>query len=270
VDFGDGNDTINSDVVNLTVNFGNGNDTVLHAGAGSIINLGTGQDKVAISNDILVTGATANDIIATADGHVEHGAVGSLNSESGWIVGPDGTRYGLDTQGDLEIKDAVGDITTVANYVGGYNVGLSQQTAGIFVGRAAVNAYRLLEPKPDTPFNNISTRSRWAARCGSPRAASAETREARGDPREDRTAPPADRADPPGDRAAPRAGREALPGAQGAPLEPRTRLPACSCSTSAAPASASPPRAALRRCSTCSAPALRSTPAGCSPRPGCW
>src|ERR1700722_7291112 len=136
---------------------GNGNDTLLHAGAGSIINLGTGQDKIAISNDILVIGATANDIIASANGHVEHGAVGSLNSESGWIVGPDGVRYGLDTQGDLEIKDALGGITTVTGYQGGYNVGLSQQTAGIFVGRAAVNAYRLLEPKPEKPFDNIET-----------------------------------------------------------------------------------------------------------------
>src|SRR5579883_3061384 len=171
VDFGNGNDTLESDVINLRVNFGNGNDTLLHAGAGSIINLGTGVDKIAISNDTLVSGATANDIIATADGHVEHGAVGSLNSESGWIVGPDGMRYGLDTQGDLLIKDALGNIMTITNYQGGYNVGLSQQTAGIFVGRAAVNAYRLLEPKPDTPFDNIGTtfemgRALWFTESG--------------------------------------------------------------------------------------------------------
>jgi hypothetical protein len=169
--FGDGNDTLDSSVVNLKVDFGNGNDSVRHAGAGSIINLGTGHDTVAISNDILVAGATANDVITTGDSQVEHGAVGSLNSESGWIVGPDGTRYGLDTQGDLEIKDAVGDITTVANYTGGFNVALTQQTAGIFVGRAQEDAFRLLEPKPDTPFNNISTtfemgRALWFTESG--------------------------------------------------------------------------------------------------------
>ena len=154
---GNGNDVVKTDVVNSRIDFGNGDDTLLHAGAGSIINLGEGRDKVAISNDILVTNVTANDIIATIDGHVEHGAVGSLNSESGWINSSDGTRYGLDTQGELEIKDALGDITTVTHYSGGYDVPLTEQTGGIFVGRAALNAYRLMEPKPQKPFDNIET-----------------------------------------------------------------------------------------------------------------
>src|SRR5579883_976103 len=181
LNLGGGNDTVDSDVKNLKVDLGSGTYNIKHLGEGSIVNnggggsvgkAGSGKLTQVISNDVLITGASAsNTIIATADDHVEHGAVGSLNSESGWIVGPDGVRYGLDTEGDLEVKDAVGDITTVANYTGGYNVGLSQQTAGIFVGRAQENAYRLLEPKPDTPFNNISTtfemgRALWFTESG--------------------------------------------------------------------------------------------------------
>ena len=181
LDAGNGSNVrIDSDVKNLKVNLGSGTYKIKHLGEGSIVNESSGIGKAGnagkltqvISDDILITGATAtNTVITTADGHVEHGAVGSLNSESGWIVGPDGVRYGLDTQGDLEIKNALGDITTVTDYQGGYNVGLSQQTAGIFVGRASVNAYRLLEPKPDTPFNNIGTtfemgRALWFTESG--------------------------------------------------------------------------------------------------------
>jgi Ca2+-binding RTX toxin-like protein len=146
-----GNLTVSSSLKNLRINLGSGNDTLLAAGAGTIVNVGTGQNTIFMSNDVLVTGATANTVIKSVDGFVLHGAVGSLNSESDWIVGPDGTRYGMDTQGDLLIKDVTGAIMTIANYF------VAQQTAGIFVGRASVNAFRLLEPKPESPFDNIAT-----------------------------------------------------------------------------------------------------------------
>src|SRR6185437_16101683 len=50
-----------------------------------------------------------------------------------------------------------GDIMTITNYVCGPDVALGDQIAGVFVGRAAVNAFWLLEPKPESPFDNIVT-----------------------------------------------------------------------------------------------------------------
>ena len=147
VDFGDGNDTVDSDVKNLKINFGNGDDTVLHAGQGSVINLGMGHDTVVVSNDILVAGASANTVIENAAGYALHGALGNVNSESVWVTGADGTRYSLDTDGELVIKDAIGDETFIANYQGGPNVPLADQTAGILVGTEEVDAERLLQLK---------------------------------------------------------------------------------------------------------------------------
>src|SRR5207302_10759901 len=54
---------------------------------------------------------------------------------------------------------------------GGYDVALTDQTGGIFVGRAALNAFRLMEPKPVKPFENIETtfkfgRALWFTQSG--------------------------------------------------------------------------------------------------------
>ncbi|MGZ5178347.1 MAG: hypothetical protein ACXWCW_29845 [Burkholderiales bacterium] len=64
-------------------------------------------------------------------GTLLRGAIGSINSESGWITSNlTNIRYGLDTQGELLIKDTEGHITTVAHYQGGPNVSFDDQTAG--------------------------------------------------------------------------------------------------------------------------------------------
>ncbi len=97
-----------------------------------------------MSDDVLLTGLTPTDQIL-ADGILLRGAVGEIGSDDPWIVGPNGTRYGLNTQGDLVIEDTAGDKTYVANYQGGPDLPFSQQTAGIFVGEAEVYTLRILD-----------------------------------------------------------------------------------------------------------------------------
>jgi len=152
VDFGGGNDTLDSDVRGLTVNFGNGNDTVEHVGYGTIVNFGTGTNTYKLSADnILVTGLDANDIIANG-GDALHGAIGSSNSESGWVTSAfNNIKYGINVVGDLVIRDSMGHSTYVSNYKGGPDVPFSQQTAGIFIGIGKVWVEKLMEIS--RPFN---------------------------------------------------------------------------------------------------------------------
>jgi hypothetical protein len=157
VDFHSGTATIDSDVVNLTIDLGAGHDTVKHAGRGSVINVNdNGVATIGVSDDILVVNAKATDQIVNAGGTVEHGAIGRVGTDDAWVVGSDGMKYGLDNLGELQIKDTLGDITTVANYKGGPGVPLNQQTAGILVELGSLHAERLLDLK--RPYNeNIPT-----------------------------------------------------------------------------------------------------------------
>jgi Ca2+-binding RTX toxin-like protein len=144
VDFGDGNDVITSDVVNLKINLGNGDDIVGTVGRGTIVNAGTGKDSFIASDDELITGTTPQDQIFSKDGILLRGAVGRIGSEDPWIVGPDGTRYGKNGEGDLVIKDKLGDLTYVADYHGGPDLPYSQQTAGILLSKTKNYAQLLL------------------------------------------------------------------------------------------------------------------------------
>jgi hypothetical protein len=156
VDFGNGNDTVDSDVTNLVINFGNGKDLLKQAGRGTIVNAGQGLDTFHLSNDILIVGAKPTDQIVDANGNALHGAVGQIGSESPWIVGSDDMSYGVNAQGQLAIKDNQGNITYIAKYQGGPNVPFSQQTAGIYVGLASFSVSMLVDLK--RPYNeNIPT-----------------------------------------------------------------------------------------------------------------
>ena len=151
INAGGGNNVISTDNIDVTINLGNGNNTLIHAGAGSIINAGTGKNVFTTSNDILINGSTAQDEIVDDAGNVLHGAIGSDNTESQWIRGPDGTRYGLNSQGQLAIKDVFGNTTFVANYQGGPFVPFDQQTDGILVGIADFQTAGLFDLK--VPFS---------------------------------------------------------------------------------------------------------------------
>ncbi len=113
VDFGDGNDTINSSVDNLkinfgngndtasisgsgvTVNFGNGNDTLKSSGKGDIVKLGKGVDTIELSHNgqILIENANTSDHL-TYYGSTLHGGVRWGGSESVYAYGIHGERYG--------------------------------------------------------------------------------------------------------------------------------------------------------------------------------
>lgn len=82
--------------------------------------------------------------------------VGSANSDSPWLTSlATGIRYGINGQGQLDIEDPNGNQLFISDYVGGPGVPFALQTAGIFIGVAAITAYRLLDPnKPNVgPIN---------------------------------------------------------------------------------------------------------------------
>ncbi len=145
VDFGNGNDAIKSNVVNLTINLGSGDDTVGHVGQGTVVNAGGGLDSFVVSNDELIVGSTPTDRIYSPGGILLKGAVGQVGSSDPWIVGPDGTKYGFNQQGDLVIQDLLGDDTYVSGYQGGPGVSFPDQTDGIFVGLSKGSAEKLLD-----------------------------------------------------------------------------------------------------------------------------
>jgi hypothetical protein len=135
VQTGDGDNTITSDVVNPTINLGKGHNIIGHLGMGTIVKTpGTGGNKFLVSHDVEFDGLTPTDEVL-ADGMALRGAVGFLGSEDTWIVGPNGTRYGLNFKGDIVIEDTTGAKTYVANYHGGPDVPYAEQTPGPRKGR---------------------------------------------------------------------------------------------------------------------------------------
>jgi RTX calcium-binding nonapeptide repeat (4 copies) len=143
---GAGKDVVDSNVINLTIYMGTGENTLKHAGQGSIVYLEGGHNTVRVSDDVLVVDAKPTDVIQSVTGWTLHGAIGRIGQESPWITGWDGTKYGLNPDGQLAIRDAGSGTTLfIANYQGGPNVPFGLQTAGIFVGLASVHAERLID-----------------------------------------------------------------------------------------------------------------------------
>jgi Ca2+-binding RTX toxin-like protein len=146
INTGGGKNTIKSGNVNVTVNLQGSDDTVLHAGQGSVINVGSGHATIYASDDVLINNLKPTDTIYV-NGKIVHGAIGAINSESRWINSSDGVSYGLNSQGELGIRDALGNIMYITGYHGGPTVPFAQQTAGIFVGLGSIEIQR---------FKNIS------------------------------------------------------------------------------------------------------------------
>ncbi len=143
---GAGNDSVWSDVIALqihTANDAGDSAHIEHTGRGTVINVGKGHAEIFVSDDTLVVGAKSTDVITSVGGTVLHGGVGHLGSESAWVTGNDGTRYGLNADGQLAIKDKSGAILYVADYAGGPNLPPTLQSAGILVGLVASYASRL-------------------------------------------------------------------------------------------------------------------------------
>jgi Ca2+-binding RTX toxin-like protein len=161
INTGGGKNTISSGNINVTINLQGSDDIVEHAGKGSTVNVGQQTHAtIELSDDILVNGLKATDSITFAN-QVLHGAIGSGNSESGWVTNGNGIYYGINTDGQLAIRQGDGkdgQIMYVAGYNGGPGVPLSQQTGGIFIGVGQTYAWQLFNGtrpnigKADTDF----------------------------------------------------------------------------------------------------------------------
>lgn len=167
---GNGNDTITSSAENPTIVFGSGTDTLTQAGAGSVIEAGSGTDYFDLSNDVEIVGATANDVLTWA-GQVLHGALEWGSAQGYWAVsGYNDVEYAIDSLGELEAKNILGDILTITDYVGG--PGAAYDTAGIYVAVASMAAYKLLDPnKPNVNFVSSQfslANAAWKALTGKP------------------------------------------------------------------------------------------------------
>jgi Ca2+-binding RTX toxin-like protein len=151
---GHGSDDVWSDILNLQIFTAVDSGDVghiEHAGKGSIVNLGTGHGEIFVSDDLLVVGAKATDVFASVGGTILHGGTQQTGSESAWVTGPDGTRYGLNKDGQLVIMDKSGATMFVANYKGGPDVPLDQQTGSILLAKVEWDALRLVDfTRPST------------------------------------------------------------------------------------------------------------------------
>src|ERR1051326_8464689 len=149
---GDSNIAVSGNVLNLQINLAPGKNVIGHVGMGTVVNAQGGQNSFVVSNDELLNGLKPTDKIYSPGGILLRGALGHIGSDDPWILGPDGTRYGLNQQGDLVIKDMNGQQTFVSNYHGGPDVPFSELTAGIFTGRSEGLAEMLLDLK--LPYNS--------------------------------------------------------------------------------------------------------------------
>jgi len=93
VQTGNGNNSITSDVVNLTIDLGTGNNIVGSVAQGTVVNAQPGSvDQFTPSADELITGSTAQDQVVVG-GIVLHGAIGEIGSQDPWVVASNGVRY---------------------------------------------------------------------------------------------------------------------------------------------------------------------------------
>jgi Ca2+-binding RTX toxin-like protein len=141
---GNGNDTVGG-IGPAEIDLGNGSDVVL-PGFGSVVNAGKGQDVIGVANDVQLNGLKANDRISMFGIYDLTGGIQWAGLESPFAYGADGTRYGLNQNGDLVIEDVFGDTLFVSNYHGGPGVPANQETAGIFIAQDSVSAGFLLNP----------------------------------------------------------------------------------------------------------------------------
>jgi hypothetical protein len=132
VDFGPGNDTIDSSVVGLTINLGSGNNTVKATGPGTIVKSGGGANKIEASHNgqLLFQNASTADHI-TYYGSTLTGGVHWGGSESVYAYGIHGERYGRNQQGDLVIVDASGNETFIPRF--NFSTDGTNRTAGLYV-----------------------------------------------------------------------------------------------------------------------------------------
>jgi len=134
INTGGGKNWISSSNIDVTINLQGSDDTVFHAGKGSIINVGEGHATIYLSDDVIINGLKPTDVVVDQAGNVIHGALASPNSEAQWFKGSSGISFGINSEGELGIRDLLGNVMYLAGYTGGPNVPFSEQMGGILVG----------------------------------------------------------------------------------------------------------------------------------------
>lgn len=117
-----GNDTVDVEsIINTTIDLGAGSDWLKKAGSGTSVYAGDDSDvdTFSINHNVRIIGAETNDQVLLFGILKLHGSLKYFGQESGWIWSWNGTQYGINTDGDLVIRDILGNMMFVANYHGG-------------------------------------------------------------------------------------------------------------------------------------------------------
>lgn len=148
IKFGGGVDVVRSGRPGMHIDLGGGSDVLVTAATGTQVWTGLGRDSIALSDNVRVMDASADD-------RVTYTGIGNLTGGLRWEGSSLGYAmsssamfgYGLNGEGDLVIRDFIrGGEMFVANYLSALTGGLS--TAGIHVAQFAIGAFRVIEEKP--------------------------------------------------------------------------------------------------------------------------
>ncbi len=154
VDAGAGDDHIDVRVIDAIIDAGAGNDRIEAAAAGTIIYTGSGADVVEFADHILVADASGVDRIEYMFWNLS-GAGKSYSSENPWSEWSRGVKYGINTQGDLVIRDLLGHQMFVSNYQSTLN-GAAENTAGILLYEYDVSAHLFFREQPETVHHSLA------------------------------------------------------------------------------------------------------------------
>ena len=141
IDAGSGDDIVVG-LGTADIDLGDGDDHVLWAGRGSVVTLGDGKDTMTLSNDVLVTDATAEDRLEAYGFMTLTGGVHWKGSEDPWAYGAGNlSKYGYNQAGELVVSDILGNTTYIANGQStNYGSDPSQRAFGLYVIEFSISA----------------------------------------------------------------------------------------------------------------------------------
>ncbi len=146
-------DTFNGLAGVATVDGGGGKDEFRNIGSGTQVTTGSGADEVYLSNNILITDASAEDNLYAYDDLNLTGGVSWKGSEDVWAHGAGGMcKYGYNAKGELVVGDLLGNLTYVAN---GQSTNYGSDPAGRAFGLyvAEMDVQTKLFRELETPWN---------------------------------------------------------------------------------------------------------------------
>lgn len=136
-----------------SIDGGGGKDEFRNIGSGTQVTTGSGADAVYLSNNILVTDASAEDNLYAYDGLKLTGGISREGSEDAWAHGAGRMcKYGYNAKGELVVGDLLGNLTYVANGQStNYGSDPASRAFGLYIAKMdiQVKLFRELE----TPWN---------------------------------------------------------------------------------------------------------------------